>query len=207
MTTLVRYDDFLVQGPTIEPLDLDEVKKHLRFTSTSEDTLLDVYISMARQYFEEHTGRQIMTATWARTVDLTPSGPIPLPRPPLQSIVSITHDDGVTLMDPSAYRVVAPAGAFATPGYVEAVSGSWPGARGRIVYRAGYGDTPGDVPEIVRGALLFLVGHFHKFRAEVYEGNVQGSSGSLSTIPIGAEAIMRMFRYASVSTFGPLRTL
>ena len=40
--TLVRYDDFLVTGPTMEPLDLDEVKKHLRFTATTEDTLAEL---------------------------------------------------------------------------------------------------------------------------------------------------------------------
>lgn len=199
--TLVRYDDYLIDGPAVEPLDLDEVKKQLRFTSTSEDTLIDLWISMARQYFEVRTGLQLITATWARTLDAQPSGSIFLPRLPLQSIVSVSSDDGSpeTVLDASGYRLVAPAGPFSGPGHVEMLS--WPGTRGRIVYKAGFGDAPGDVPELIRGALMMLVSYFHKFRAEAYEGK------DIAQVPLGAEIIMRQYRYAGLSTGGPMRTI
>lgn len=199
--TLVHYDDFLVTGPVVEPLDLDEVKKHLRFTPTTEDTLIDLWISMARQYFEMRTGLQLMTATWARVLDACPSGAIVLPRLPLQAVVSVSSDDGSpeTVLDASGYRVVAPAGLFAGPGRIDLL-GSWPGTRARIVYRAGFGDAPGDVPELIKGTLLMLVGYFHKFRAEAHEGT------DVTTVPLGADLIMQQYRYSARSTVAPMRT-
>lgn len=202
--TLIKWDDYLVTGPTVEPLDLEEVKKHLRFTSTSEDTLLDVWISMARQYFETRTGLQLMTATWARTVDAMPtSGLVELPKRPLQSVVSIASDDGspASVLDASSYRVVIPSGTVPAPGWVD-LQGGWTGTRGRIEYLAGFGDAPGAVPELIRGALLVLVGYFHKYRAEAHDVTTK-----VAEIPLGAELIMRQYRYAGRTQVPPMRTL
>lgn len=199
MHSSVITADTLITGPTIEPLDVDEVKKALRFTSTSEDTLLDLWISAARQYFEEQTGRQLMDATWEYQMEGYPAGVIELPHPPLIAVVSITHPtDEVWSAD--NYTVDAPTGPHAARGRIVPVSGgSWPSSTGhlgsvRVRYRAGYGTQPGAVPELIKAALLFLVGHFHKFRAETYEA----TRGSIERIPIGAEAIIRSYRYSAL---------
>lgn len=219
LTRELYASDVLITGPALEPIDLDETKRHLRITTTSEDTLLDTYIAMARQYFEEATGRQLIAATWERRLSaflygslVSPYYPslIELPHPPLIDIVSLTYTDGdggdVTLEEVTDYVVDASSGAYARRGLVRPIAGgSWPTARGdlgsaRIRYRAGYGTHPGDVPELIKGALYFLVGHFYKFRAEVQEGT------ALQQVPIGAESIIRAFKYSALPTQPPLRT-
>lgn len=55
----------------VEPLTLDEVKKHLRIDPgiTDEDELLQDYISAARERGENETNRQFITATWKLQLD------------------------------------------------------------------------------------------------------------------------------------------
>ena len=67
----------------------------------------------------------------------------------------------------------------------------------RVQYRAGYGAQVGDVPELIRVCLLFLVGHFHKYRAEVQETKF---AGALTQLPLGADAILKSFKYSALST-------
>lgn len=213
------WDDLIV-GPTIEPIDLDEVKKHLRFPPTSEDTLLDTYIAMARQYFEEATGRQLMEATWERRIEGFPyadtTAPYPLhvvelAHPPLLSVVSVSYasegsPDQTPLVEGTDYVIDAPSGPYARRGMVRPIAGgTWPSTTASlgsvsIRYKAGYGTQPGDVPELIKGALYFLVGHFHKFRAEVTDGK------SIQSLPIGAESIIRGFKYSALPSLPPMRT-
>lgn len=203
--------EVLITKPTIEPIDLDEVKKHLRFTPTSEDTLLDTYIAMARQYFEEYTGLQLMDATWEQRIEAFPSGAnvwdtaVELRRSPVLELVSVIYDDSDSdeqTIDDEDYALDAKDAPQRS--VVRPVS-SWPSSNGslgsvRIRYRAGFGTTPGDVPELIKGALYFLTGYFHQFRSEAF---VNSPGGSLEKLPIGAEAIMRNFK--SVSTRAPMR--
>lgn len=215
--------DHLITGPTLEPIDLEEVKKSIKFTPTTEDTLIDTYISMARQWFEEQTGRQLMDALWERRMEAYPyantAAPYPvdvieLPHPPLLSVVSVSYaiegsPDETQLIEATDYVVEAPAGPYAQRGSIRPiVGGSWPTvARGlgsvRIRYRAGYGTQPGHVPELIKGALYFLVGHFHRFRSETHVSE----RGSIQSVPLGAEAIIRAFKYSALPTQPPMRTV
>ncbi len=211
----VHVTEQLITLPTIEPIDLDEVKKHLRFTPTTEDTLIDTYIAAARQYFEDITGLQLMEATWEQRHDVFPGGAstntnvIELRHPPLMDVVSVAYDDGngdeQTLVLDTDYFVETPSAPQC--GYIRlGSSGTWPSSLAtlgsvRVRYRAGYGSAPGDVPELIKTALLFLVGHFHQFRAEFHQPN-PGSSTPI-VLPIGADAIMRMFK--SRPTRPPMR--
>jgi len=223
MTTRELYrSEQLITPPVMEPIDLDEVKRHLRFTTGSEDTLLDTYIAAARGHFEEQTGRQVMAATWEEQfegfpVTLTdrpyPGGLIELRHPPLLGVLSITLPDGSspepTLIEGTDFEVDISTGPYARPGVVRPIAGgAWSSATSgvgsvRIRYRAGYGEVPGDVPELVKATLYFLVGHFHKFRAEVYEG---APGSSIQAMPIGAETFLRAFKYSALPSQPPLRT-
>lgn len=209
MAAIIPTTLSLVTGPTFEPLDLAEVKKHLRFSSTAEDTLLDIWVSAARQYFEEQTGRQIMEATWDLWLDATPTGRIELPKPPLLEVVSVGYlaSDGVlTTLDSSTYTVMAPGGPQAAPGWVQLVYGAtWPITQDvpgavRVRFRAGYGSTPGDVPELVRAVLYLLVGHFHKYRSETVETRFESA---ISTLPLGVDQLMRSFKYTALPKYPP----
>lgn len=199
----------LVTGPLVEPLDLDEVKKHLKVGSTSEDTLLDTWISAARQHFEEQTGRQVMNATWEYWLAEAPSQlEIELPKAPLRSVVSISYDDAVgdpQTFDVANYTVTAPSDPTCPRGRVALVTGSnWPTVTAkpnamRIRFVAGYGDARGDVPELLRAALYLLVAQFHRFRSEVHEAG----NGALTTLPIGATTILQAYKYAALPKLPP----
>lgn len=200
--------EVLITPPQIEPIDLDEVKKHLRFTPTSEDTLLDTYIAMARQYFEEYTGLQLITATWEQRLEAFPSGSIvadlaiPLLKSPVIDVVSVAYDDSdgdEQTVDDADYAVDL--ASAPNQSVIRPVS-SWPTSAGtlgstRIRYRAGFGSQPGDVPELIKGVLYLLTGYFHQFRSEAF---VNSPGGSLEKLPLGAELIMRNYKVMRTRT-------
>lgn len=95
--------------PYAEPCDLNEIKSHLRVDGSDEDELISAWITAARQYCEDITARQIVTATFKMTMDRFPysvggwrslesyaaggGGTIVIPRAPLQSVSAITYVD------------------------------------------------------------------------------------------------------------------
>ncbi len=205
MRGLIDTADTLVTGPVREPLDLDETKRALRFAQTGEDTLIDVYISAARQHFEQETGRQIMTATRELWLDAFPiHHEIELPWPPLLTVTSVTYDDiGGTeqVLDPARYRVLAPAGPYCQRGRIAIpLTEVWPitayhAKAVRIRFVCGYGAVPGDVPELIKGALYQLVGDAHQYRSVTFEG-------ASTTLP-HTEQVLRGFRQSAISTLTP----
>ncbi|MCK9341127.1 MAG: phage head-tail connector protein, partial [Synergistaceae bacterium] len=81
-------------APTVEPVTLTEVKKHLRLATTdaeaaaytSEDDLLNRLITVARTQAEQETGRAFITQTKTYYLDAWPDEDfIRLPYPTLQS--------------------------------------------------------------------------------------------------------------------------
>lgn len=178
----------LVTPPSAEPLTLADAKAHLRVEHTAEDALIEGYISAARARCEEYQRRAYLTQTWELTLDGFPYGAIRLPRPPLQSVESVTYRDAdgvMRTMDPDAYRVD-------TDGDVGEISlapgASWPPARSgtgavRVRFVAGAEDLQ-DVSETVRQAMRFYVGHYYANREAVAIG------ASVVAIPEAAKALL-----------------
>lgn len=161
--------DHLITGPTKEPLDLNEVRKALIAVSEVDETLVDGFISAARQRFEAQTGRQVITATWELWLDAFPCGQFELPKAPLQRVTSVTYTDpagDAQVLATDAYTVHAPVGVEAGRGWIAPAYGrTWPSTRDesgavRIRYVAGYGHTYASVPELLRAALYLLVTDF-----------------------------------------------
>ncbi len=203
----LRTDESLIVRPTLEPLDLDEVKRQRRFTSTSLDTLFDLWISAARGLFEEETGRQLLLATWEYWLEGFPwARQIELPHPPLRDVLSVKYDDAngdEQTIDPDTYKAIAPSGDYAKRGFIEIKNGlMWPfaqcpaSASVRIQFTAGYGDAPGDVPELFKYALMMLVGHFHKFGEEVNEARA-----NILILPLGAQQVMDAAKFSALPQF------
>lgn len=199
----------LITGPTVEPLDLDEVKKQRRFSSSSLDTMFDLQIAAARQYWCEQTGRAQITETRDYLLDAFPyCDSIELPRPPLQSVVGVYYvgADGTEVQfDAANYTVVtADGGHLSKRGRIALVSGaSWPTPlvqpkAVRIRFKAGYGDAPGSVPELERFVLHTLVGHFHNGAESV-------APTGLVALPMGANTILMQAMFASQQTLVPRR--
>ncbi len=206
----IACEDLLVTAPLVEPLDLEEVKKQRRFSSTSLDTRFDQWISAARQTFEEETGLQLITATRLFLMDCFPvQDVITFWRAPVQSVVSIAYGEPgspETEMDPADYAVyptTLTGGPYPNPGGVRLVTGAaWPtmtedrpGAV-RITYRAGFGEAPGAVPEVLTYALMQYVGDFHQ-----YAENQSEKPASL--LPIGSV----MVRRAALGMMTPVRKM
>ena len=132
----------LTSGPAAEPVHRTEMKLHLRVDGTDEHSLIDSLSRGARQWIEGVINRQLVTATLVLRRSSFAS-PIVLPRPPLQSVTSVTYVDaaGDTQTASSALYDVVPE---LEPGHLRLAYGqSWPTTRGHtddvaVTYKAGY---------------------------------------------------------------------
>lgn len=217
MSRVISMVDSLVTPPAVPPMTVAYAKKHIKSISTAEDLLIASWIQAAGSYFEEQTGRQIITATREVWLDGFPTyvwpggGRIELPHPPLQSVVSVRYVDGsgsLLNFDDGAspavqsYSVKAPQGPYAARGWLEPnYGGMWPTPRAesgsvRIQYTCGYGDSVEDVPELITAILCFLVAHFDQFRSAVHEAQ----RGSIEELPFGVRIMMDGFKYSALPT-------
>ena len=183
-------------APEIEPVSIDQVRRHCRIDSQSEDDLLQGYLRAARALAEQYLSQALITQTLTWTV--TPTNPLrpwwhrqrgalELPRAPVQSIASVTALDArgnVTTILPASLPVVPPATLL---GYRADLAHS--PARlligeqtimsdGRafhtveleylqVVFAAGYGDTEASVPEQIRQAILMTTAFIDENRGDV----------------------------------------
>lgn len=194
-----------ITGPTVPVLDLDEAKKYIRFTSTSEDTLIDSMLEAATEYFESETGIICLNQTWEYGLSGTPmETEIELPKAPLQSIVSIVSGEDEE-MDAESYEAVQASVGATSRGRVRRLSGSWPtvieptSGGIRIQYVAGFGAQPGSVPKMIVHAIGMIFAKFHQFRASVHVH----SGGTIVSVPMGVNEIIRNYKYANVPTLAP----
>lgn len=158
----------LVTPPAAEPVTLSDAKAFLRVGHDAEDGLILQLIASARQRVEAETGRTLITRTWREVLDrwdepgrIAACGrQFRLAMPPLVSVISVTTfaaDDVASVWDAAAYFVDT----ASDPGRIAARSGGFPGpgraiAGIEVVFEAGYGETPEDVPDALREAVLRL---------------------------------------------------
>jgi uncharacterized phiE125 gp8 family phage protein len=184
----------VVTPPSIEPVTLDEAKRHARVfvQDGDEDAYIGGLIKAAREYLEAKVCRSFISQSIDATLDGFPSTKhgddpsIKLLYPPLQSITSISYvdpDGNSQTLDSSKY--VAAAG---TPGLVTPASGTcWPSTSDRpgsvtIRFVAGYGDEPADVPEVAKLCIKILAAGYYDRREPV-------SDVALSPVPFLVESL------------------
>ena len=87
------------QAPTVEPIDIDTLKRHLRLSTatTVEEVNLNNYIKVARKQAENYTHRQLCYAKWQMSLTVFPSSRIKLPRSPILAIDGGTIADSVVI--------------------------------------------------------------------------------------------------------------
>lgn len=170
----------LITAPTAEPVTLAEAKLHLRVDTTDEDTLITNMIQTAREYCEGFQNRAYLDQEWELVLDEFPAANhIEIPRPPLQSVVSLTYVDNTgasTVWDAANYI----ADTASEPGrLVLAYGKTWPSvtlqpAGGvKVRFKAGYPNTEvAKVSQKVKLAMLLLVGHWYEHREAVAVGTV-----------------------------------
>lgn len=193
----------LVTPPALDPVSLAEARAQCRVANPDDDGLLAGYVLAARHYAETYTRRAFVSQAWELTLDYSwPteriggywSYRITLPRPPVSSVASITYVDqlGVTqTLAADQYRVakVETGETVIEPAY----GVIWPGVREQLAtitvrFTAGYGASPGDIPEPIRQAMLLLIAHWYENRETVNVGNIT------SELPFTTAALLAPYR-------------
>lgn len=174
---------------SVEPLTIAEVKLHLRLPDeTIEHDLLQGLITAAREYCEEYTRRAISEQTLELMLDLFPGSEIVLPRPPLQSVLSIKlkdTDGAETTIANTNYLVDADSDngrIVLAPGAVWPVFEPYPANPIRIQFIAGYTS----IPQTIKQAMLLLVGHWYENR------EATGTASGL--VAFSVQALLSVYR-------------
>lgn len=179
----------VVTGPTAEPVTLEEASAHCRVDTSDEETLLAAYITAARQYAEEITGRAFLAQTLELTIDTFPAWEIELPRAPVASITSISYLD--TAGAPQTVATYVLDGRSRPPRLTPAYGASWPEARGTVgsvAIRFVAGEA--SAPEPVKQAILLMVGHWFEHR----EDAIAAPGITIASIPLGANVLLAPYR-------------
>jgi len=190
----------LVTAPSVEIMTTATAKAHLRVDSLDDDTLITDLIVAARLWIESELGRQLITASWRLYLDIWPEdGVIRLPKPPLQSVTSISYldADGVEqVLSSSIYTVDK----YSIPARIQPAYGEdWPAAREavnsiKVLFSSGYGSTAASVPMPILKAAKLLIAHLYEHREDVL---VTPPGLELSVLPDGME--MLLHRYVAIT--------
>jgi len=162
-------------APTVEPVTLSEAKAHCRVDTSADDTLIQGYITTAREWVEDYIDRALVTQQLVMKLDAFPAE-IELPRPPMiasgtATAVTITYvtgeAGGTATLSASEYRVDRDS----TPGAIRTLyAGSWPSHlidqnSVTVSWWAGYGDSA-SVPQRVKSAILMCVHELYEKRGD-----------------------------------------
>lgn len=159
-------------------LSVPELTEHLRTDDASEEMLIETYARAAGGWIEEYTGRALLTQTWDVWFDCWPTdGKLELPCPPLQSVTHVKYTPAggaQATLSPALYQVLTQV----EPAQIVLAYGeAWPSgtldAGLPVVVRMVCGWTTAEaIPEPIRQALRWLVGHMHENREAVSMANV-----------------------------------
>lgn len=165
----------LITGPSSEPISLADAKLHLRVDGDTEDTLITMLISSAREAAEHELGRALITQTWELVLDAFPAAEIEIRAAGVLSIVSIKYLDAAgaeQTLDSGAYALDAET----APAYVLPAAGEeWPGTADsanavRVRFTAGFGASGSSVPANIRHWMLLHIGTGYRNREHQAQG-------------------------------------
>lgn len=161
-----------------------EMMSHLRVTDLDEFSDIEGYTNAARDWWERHTSRATLNATYRLRRDAWPDDmpreydeEIELPRAPLQGStnVSVTYvtEAGSTNTFGSTNYIVDDGGDHNFPRIHLKDAEDWPTEVLReadaitVEWKAGYGSTHADVPNGFKQGIKLTAGHFYENREGV----------------------------------------
>jgi uncharacterized phiE125 gp8 family phage protein len=177
--------------PAAEPVTLAEAKAHMRIAHDSEDALLGGLMRAAREDLERATGIALIQQSWRLALDNWPSqGCALLTVHPVREVLSVTAfgtEGEASLIDPADYQLdmlSRPARLHfdERPAPLRIFNGI------EIDFAAGYGEAGTDVPDMLKRAILLLVGHWYEFRTHF------GPADQPVSYPAAYDRIVSTFR-------------
>jgi len=179
-------------APSVEPLNLQEVKEYLRVEDSTDERVLRPYVESVRRIAEEHMGRALMSQTLTLFVDSFDEledplwdgmrkapylnnykNHITLPRAPVTSVTSVStfnDSDTETTMAASRYyvdNVREPARIVLRQG--ETFPSALRVANAiKVVYVAGYTSAYA-IPEPIKMGMLQHIAYMYEHRGDMYE--------------------------------------
>ena len=179
-------------SPTIEPVTNDEVKLYARIDGSSEDTLIDGFITAVRAATEKYLGRALIEQTITASLNVWPESPISLPRPPLieiSEVRTVDEDDDTTTYSSDNYyaRILIEPGELVIkfdktdPCNTNRYFGGY-----EIEYLAGYGPLAASVPQAIKTGITMWVADIYENRVPISEppGIVQTIMAPYRIIPV-----------------------
>lgn len=181
----------LIEPPADLPIDLADLKAHLRVDGDADDAMLQAYLSAALAYTDGPRGvlgRAMISQRLRLTLDGGfPAGAIILPLPPLRTVEAVRY------IDPAGDEQTLPAESYQLltdrePGELRPIGGGWPltacrAAAVTIEFTAGH-ENAAAVPADYKHLLRFLVAHWYAQREPVNVGNI------VNALPLSVEALI-----------------
>lgn len=177
-------------APTTQAVSLDDVKRHCSVDGTNDyDELLSDILDAATEAVQQHTERQINSATWTLTLPWFPDE-IKLMKPPVTSVSSIAYyDTSGTLQTLSSAYYQTDMSSLDAPARIKPAYGyNWPSTFGDtynavvVTFVCGYSS----VPPVLKHAILFLAAHWFRNRESVVVGTIS------SDLPQGIEMLLSL---------------
>lgn len=186
-----------IAAPDREPVTLTEAKRHLRVDGNEEDGDIESLIITAREYCEGYQNRAYVSQTWEYILDQYPDYKFEIPKPPLQSVISIKYTDTESvertvpasdyIVDTDSFkgRVVLGFGKQWPTVILQPINGF------RVRFVCGYG-APADVPMKVKQAMKLLIGYWYANREAAATGTVSAE------VEFSVHALLKQERVAPV---------
>jgi len=161
-----------VSAPAQQPVTRTEVAQHLNLDADQEQAdgpLLDRLIKAATSWCEEYLSRQLITATWANFYNIFDE-PLKVYYPPVQSIAFLEYknDQGTVKAVPAIDFVFDNT---VDPAEISLAAGkTWPSSLEdevnviEVQAVCGFGDSPDDIPEDIRVAILMKIASMYEDR-------------------------------------------
>lgn len=164
-------------------ISLEEAKLYLKVDTADDDSLIGALISAAEKFVEDYTGLRLLTFNFSYVLDKA-GELIYVPFSPLQEVTKIeviAEDGTIAEVDSTIYDVDTSSRQYGKvrlkPGY------SWPDHRGFASFiisgKAGFGDSPADVPSPLKTAVLIVLAKLYETRGNTTEDELYESISAL----------------------------
>lgn len=166
-----------VKEPGTTPVTLDELKVHLKIDHRHEDEYLSQLIKVATSHVEHDVGRSLISQVFSVRYSSKGSGSgdivtIDLPFPPLMDVQEVNVVYPNEFKKPMK-RFIVDRGRMRPCVEVSSVHGDI-----EVVYKAGYGDYPHELPADLRQAVMIVAGDMYEKRGD-FRGELSSFLNSL----------------------------